>query len=341
MNKYTFLVTGGAGFIGSCFVHQMVTQGHHVIVLDALTYAGHRANLEWIQGAGKWQLVVGSITDSQVLQPLFTQHKIDYVVNFAAESHVDNSIHASKIFIETNIVGVHTLLEATRDYYATLSKEQQQRFRLLHVSTDEVFGSLGATGAFEETTAYAPNSPYSASKAGGDHLVRAWYETYQLPTLITHCSNNYGPRQFPEKLIPCMITRALKGQSLTIYGDGLNVRDWIHVEDHCSGIALALWNGVIGERYCLGGRAERTNNEVVHAICHHLNRLRPRANQQRYEELITYVTDRAGHDRRYAINDDKAQRELGFKRQYDFEAGIAATIQWYLENEQWCQTVKE
>jgi dTDP-glucose 4,6-dehydratase len=335
----TLLVTGGAGFIGSAFVAQAVEQGDTVIVLDALTYAGHRENLEWIAGSGSVQLVVGSIGDGKLVSRLLAEHAVDAVVNFAAESHVDNSINSPAIFIETNITGTYTMLEASLAYWRNVSGDKKQNFRYLQVSTDEVYGSLGDTGKFSEETPMRPNSPYSASKAAGDHLVRAWFETYGLPTVLTNCSNNYGPRQYPEKLIPHMITRALSGQALPVYGDGKNVRDWIHVEDHCRGVRLALDKGQTGETYCLGGNAERQNIDLVTSLCTILDELQPREGGQPYKALIKFVADRAGHDRRYAIDDSKAVKELGFVRQYSFEEGLKATVAWYLENGNWCSSV--
>jgi dTDP-glucose 4,6-dehydratase len=260
-------------------------------------------------------------------------------VNFAAESHVDNSIASPGEFIETNIRGTFTLLDQSLRYFKSLSDGAKRSFRFLQVSTDEVYGSLGPTGKFSEKTAYAPNSPYSASKASADLLVRAWFHTYALPTITTNCSNNYGPRQFPEKLIPLMIKNALSGKPLPVYGDGGNVRDWIHVEDHCEGVHLALTKGLPGETYCFGGNAEKNNLDVVKTICEILDRTSPRADGKKHESGIQFVTDRLGHDRRYAIDDTKAARELGFKRKYDFETGIAATIAWYLENSAWIAAV--
>jgi dTDP-glucose 4,6-dehydratase len=336
------LVTGGAGFIGSSFVGQMVQAGKQVIVLDALTYAGHPANLEWInrQGwKGSYTLVKGRIEDGKHTLELLRKYEIDAVLNFAAESHVDNSISKPSEFIETNIVGVYNMLEASREYYRGLAGDKKQNFRFLQVSTDEVYGSLGETGYFTETTAMKPNSPYSASKAAGDHLVRAWFKTYGLPCLTTNCTNNYGPRQYPEKLIPLVITRAVAGQSLPIYGDGKNIRDWIQVEDHCRGVALALEKGVPGQVYAFGGNAERTNLEVVHAICEILDEIRPRKDSLSYKSQIAFVPDRPGHDRRYAIDDSKAQKELGFTREYSFESGLRATVEWYLANQEWADTV--
>jgi dTDP-glucose 4,6-dehydratase len=338
MKNSTLLVTGGAGFIGSTFVAKAVERGQRVVVLDALTYAGHRANLEWI-GAEKYELIVGNIGDGELVSKLLQEKSIDAVVHFAAESHVDNSISKPSAFIETNIVGTYRLLEAARAYHANLPAERKAQFTFVHVSTDEVYGSLGPTGKFSESTAMKPNSPYSASKAAGDHLARAWFETYGLPTIVTNCTNNYGPRQHPEKLIPHMITCALSGKPLPVYGDGKNIRDWIHVEDHCNGVALALEKGKPGETYCFGGDAERTNIDVVNTICKTLDVVSPRSDGKSYTTQITYVTDRLGHDRRYAIDDSKAQKTVGFTRIHNFESGLRATIEWYLANAAWCNTV--
>jgi len=333
------LVTGGAGFIGSNFVEMAVQHGEHVIILDALTYAGHPENLESIQGPGKWELVLGNICNLDQVSELLVSKEIDTVINFAAESHVDRSISGPSPFIETNIRGTFNLLSASLSYWQNLDQQKQKSFRYLQVSTDEVFGSLGSTGYFSETTPYAPNSPYSASKASGDHLVRAWHHTYNLPTLITNCSNNYGPRQYPEKLIPTMITNALQGKPLPVYGDGGNVRDWIHVRDHCEGLFLALEYGKLGGTYCFGGNAERNNLDVVRTLCRQLDELSPRPDKLPHESAIQFVTDRLGHDRRYAIDDRLAIEELGFKRHYKFEDGLASTVQWYLENRKWCEAV--
>ena len=340
--QQTLLVTGAAGFIGSAFVGDMVKRGHKVIVLDALTYAGFRENLEWIpqgKSGGSWELVVGNICDGALVLSLLQKHNVTAVVDFAAESHVDNSISNPGEFIHTNIMGCYTMLEAARTYWSELKDTVKANFRFVHVSTDEVYGSLGETGKFSETTPMAPNSPYSASKAAGDHLCRAWYHTYGLPTIVTNCSNNYGPRQFPEKLIPRMITNALSGKALPIYGDGKNIRDWIHVEDHGAGVYLALTKGLAGETYCFGGNAEKTNLDVVHVICELLDVLQPRADRKSYREQITFVQDRLGHDRRYAIDDSKAVELLGFKRAHSFETGIRETIRWYLDNGAWCDAV--
>jgi dTDP-glucose 4,6-dehydratase len=316
-----------------------VAKGYKVVVLDLLTYAGHRENLEAV--SSRIQFVHGDISDLALATKILADHKITHVVNFAAESHVDRSITEPGSFIRSNVLGVYSLLQASCAYWSKLSTVEKEDFRFLQVSTDEVFGELGEEGAFSETTPYSPNSPYSASKAAGDHLVRAWRHTYGLPTLVTNCSNNYGPRQFPEKLIPYMITCALAEKPLPVYGSGQNVRDWIHVEDHCHGIMLALEKGRPGATYCFGGNSERRNIDVVKAICHLLDEKRPRANRKSYEELISFVEDRKGHDWRYAIDDSKAQRELGFTRRYEsFEKGLAQTISWYLENQAWIGAVK-
>lgn len=325
----TLLVTGGAGFIGSAFTRMACARGHRAVVLDALTYAGSPANLEGIPPA-QHKLVVGNINNGALVAELLRENGVQAVLNFAAESHVDNSIGGPLPFVETNINGTFHLLQACLDYWRGLPGGNA--FRYVQISTDEVYGSLGAQGYFTEETPAQPNSPYSASKAAADHLVRAWHHTYGLPTLITRCSNNYGPRQFPEKLIPHMIGCALAGKPLPVYGDGANVRDWIHVEDHCAGILLALERGTPGEVYNFGGRAEMRNLELVKLICALLDAKRPRADGASYARQITFVTDRPGHDRRYAVDDSKAERTLGFTRTYDFERGLAATVDWYLNN---------
>lgn len=340
-NGKHILVTGGAGFIGSSYVAQAVERGEKVIVLDALTYAGHKENLEWItpdpQSGGSYELVVGDINDRPLIDRLLQENSIDYLINFAAESHVDNSIASSAAFIKTNINGTHTLLEAARSYWNQLEGEKKEHFRYLQVSTDEVYGSLGEEGKFDENYPMQPNSPYSASKASADNLVRAWFHTYGLPTITTNCSNNYGPRQLVEKLIPKVITSAMNGTTIPVYGDGKNIRDWIHVEDHCYGVYLALTKGRVGETYCLGGRSERTNIDIVQSICQLLQELVP--GNSDYTSHIKHVTDRLGHDRRYAINDQKAESELGFTRKYQFEDGLRQTVQWYIDNQQWCQHI--
>ncbi|MFW0777138.1 MAG: dTDP-glucose 4,6-dehydratase [Rickettsiales bacterium] len=333
----TILVTGGAGFIGSCFVSLCVSKGAKVIVLDKLTYAGNRANLDWIEG--DWQLVQGDIADMALVAKLLRDHQVRWVVNFAAESHVDNSIAGPREFIDTNITGCFAMLEACRDYWQSLPEDQKDVFRFLQISTDEVYGSLGATGKFSETSRFAPNSPYSASKAAADHLARAWNETYGMPTLVTHCTNNYGPRQHPEKLIPHMIECALSGKKLPVYGDGKNIRDWIHVEDHCGGLLLALQTGKPGEVYDFGGNAEVENIVLVNTLCELLDKKKPKPSGS-YKDQISFVKDRLGHDRRYAIDDSKAERELKYTRAYTIEKGMDATVDWYLANQDWCNTVR-
>jgi dTDP-glucose 4,6-dehydratase len=341
----SLLVTGGAGFIGSTFVRQQVAQGRDVIVLDALTYAGHRANLDGVGGGsasgaagqGKCNLVVENICAGAKVLELLRGQKIEAIVNFAAESHVDRSIDSPSAFIETNIRGTYSLLQAAFEYWNALTDKTS--FRFVQISTDEVYGSLGASGKFSETTAYAPNSPYSASKASADMLVRAWHHTYGLPTLTTNCSNNYGPRQFPEKLIPHMIDCATTGRPLPVYGDGGNIRDWIHVEDHSAGVGLALEKGMLGGTYCFGGNAEKNNLDVVKGICNELDTLKPRADGKPHDSAIQFVKDRPGHDRRYAIDDSLATRELGFKRKYGFTEGLAQTVRWYLDNTAWRDSV--
>ncbi len=333
------LVTGGAGFIGSCFVRKRVQEGHHVVVLDALTYAGHRENLEGIRGPGSCELVVGNICDDRLVRELLNRLKPDAVVNFAAESHVDRSINGPSIFIETNVRGTMTLLSASLEYWKSLEGPRKESFRYVQISTDEVFGALGPEGKFSETTPYAPNSPYSASKAAADHLVNAWHHTYGLPTIITNCSNNYGPYQYPEKLIPHMIISGLAGNPLPVYGKGANIRDWIHVEDHCDGIWLALTKGRPGQSYCFGGDAERKNIDVVRELCRLMDEMRPREDGLSHESSMVFVADRLGHDFRYAIDDSKARTELGFERKYSFEKGLANTVRWYLANLDWAMAV--
>jgi dTDP-glucose 4,6-dehydratase len=336
------LVTGAAGFIGSSFVREALNQDHKIYVLDILTYAGHIENIDELIEKKQIQFIKEDICNFESNLKILTEYQIDGVVNFAAESHVDNSIHGPKDFIQTNIMGTFALLEASRSYWNTLSESTRTNFRFLQVSTDEVFGSLGDTGKFSETTSYQPNSPYSASKAAADHLVRAWHHTYKLPTITTNCSNNYGPRQFPEKLIPLMINHALTGKALPVYGNGSNIRDWIHVEDHAAGVLLALTKGKPGSTYCFGGNSERNNLHVVQTLCKMLDRLQARADKKSYAEQISFVTDRAGHDWRYAIDDSLAQKELGFNRKYrNFEEGLEQTIKWYLANQGWVKKVSD
>jgi dTDP-glucose 4,6-dehydratase len=335
----TWLVTGGAGFIGGNFVLDAVRRGVRVVNLDALTYAGNRDTLAPLDGDPNHVFVQGDIGDGALVASLLAEHRPDAVVNFAAESHVDRSIDGPAAFVQTNVVGTLALLEAVRDYWKSLEEPRKSGFRFLHVSTDEVYGSLGDTGKFTETTPYAPNSPYSASKAASDHLVRAFHHTYGLPVLTTNCSNNYGPYQFPEKLIPLIIARALAGEPLPVYGDGRNVRDWLYVGDHCAAIQAVLERGRAGETYNVGGDAERQNIEVVNAICALLDERRPREDGKPRSSQITYVADRPGHDRRYAIDADKLKGELGWSPSVTFEEGIARTVDWYLDHQDWVQRV--
>lgn len=335
----TLLVTGGAGFIGANFVLQAVADGLRVVNLDKLTYAGNLDTLASLQGNPAHTFIQGDIGDRTLISRLLAEHRPEAIVNFAAESHVDRSIDGPAAFVETNVVGTLGLLECARDYWRSLKGEVRNDFRFLHVSTDEVYGSLGADGKFTETTPYAPNSPYSASKAASDHLVRAFHHTYGLPVLTTNCSNNYGPYQFPEKLIPLVIQKALAGESLPVYGDGMNIRDWLFVGDHCSAIRRVLDAGRVGETYNVGGNAERTNITVVKTICALLDESRPLADGRKRESLITYVKDRPGHDRRYAIDASKLERELGWKPSQTFESGIAQTVDWYLDHQLWVQRV--
>ena len=332
----TWLVTGGAGFIGGNFVLEARQRGlARIINLDALTYAGNRDTLATLDGDADHVFVHGDIGDRALVSRLLAEHGVDAVINFAAESHVDRSIDGPAAFIQTNVVGTLALLEATRDYWKTLPAERATAFRFLHVSTDEVYGSLGETGYFTEETPFAPNSPYSASKASSDHLVRAFHHTYGLPVLTTNCSNNYGPFQFPEKLIPLMIQKLVKGEPLPVYGDGSNIRDWLFVGDHCAAIRDVLAGGRVGETYNVGGDAERRNIEVVHALCDAIDQRRPRADGQSRRVQITFVKDRPGHDKRYAIDASKLKRELGWAPTVSFEQGLARTIDWYLDNEAW------
>jgi dTDP-glucose 4,6-dehydratase len=335
----TWLVTGGAGFIGGNFVLEAAASGVRIVNLDALTYAGNLDTLAPLQGNPGHVFVHGDIGDSDLVARLLAEHRPDAVVNFAAESHVDRSIDGPGAFVQTNVVGTLALLEAVRDYWKSLEGEAKDAFRFLHVSTDEVYGSLGDSGKFVETTPYAPNSPYSASKAASDHLVRAFHHTYGLPVVTTNCSNNYGPYQFPEKLIPLVIAKAIAGEPLPIYGDGMNVRDWLYVGDHCSAIRAVLERGRVGETYNVGGDAERPNIEVVNTICALLDERRPREDGKPRNSQITYVRDRPGHDRRYAIDASKLKSELGWAPAHSFEQGIADTVDWYLDNQPWVQRV--
>lgn len=334
------LVTGGAGFIGSNFVIDWLAgEDEPVVNLDKLTYAGNLANLASLEGDARHVFVQGDIADRALVEGLLAKHAPRAIVHLAAESHVDRSIHGPADFVRTNVVGTFELLEAARAYWQGLDAARRDAFRFLHVSTDEVYGSLGPDDApFSETTAYAPNSPYSASKAGSDHFVRAYHHTYGLPAVTTNCSNNYGPYQFPEKLIPLMIANALEGKPLPVYGDGLQVRDWLYVADHCEAIRVALARGEPGETYNIGGNAERRNIDVVHALCDTLQSLRPRDGG--YRSLVTSVADRPGHDRRYAIDARKIRAKLGWSPRETFETGLAKTVRWYLDHAQWVAQVK-
>jgi dTDP-glucose 4,6-dehydratase len=335
----TWLVTGGAGFIGGNFVLDAVARGERVVNLDALTYAGNRDTLASLDGEERHVFVQGDIGDRALVASLLEAHRPDAIINFAAESHVDRSIDGPAAFVQTNVVGTLSLLEAARDYWRALPAGAKEAFRFLHVSTDEVYGSLGESGKFTEDTPYAPNSPYSASKAASDHLVRAFHHTYGLPVLTTNCSNNYGPYQFPEKLIPLVIARALAGEPLPVYGDGRNVRDWLYVTDHCSAIRAVLDGGRVGETYNVGGDAEMQNIDVVTTICALLDARRPREDGQPRASQVTYVADRPGHDRRYAIDASKLKRELGWQPAHSFEQGIADTVDWYLAHQDWVRRV--
>jgi len=333
----TILVTGGAGFIGSNFVLDWLSHSDESVVnLDLLTYAGNLENLASVKGDHRHIFVQGNIGDQPLLSELLNQHQPRAVINFAAESHVDRSIHGPSDFIQTNIVGTFNLLESVREYWADLPDAEKTAFRFLHVSTDEVYGSLEKTDpAFSETNRYEPNSPYSASKAASDHLVRAWHHTYGLPVLTTNCSNNYGPYHFPEKLIPLCILNALAGKPLPIYGDGQQIRDWLYVKDHCSAIRRVLEAGKLGETYNVGGWNEKANLGVVHTLCEILDELKPRTDGESYKTQITFVKDRPGHDRRYAIDATKLEKELGWKPAETFESGIRKTVMWYLEHQDW------
>jgi dTDP-glucose 4,6-dehydratase len=345
----TVIVTGGAGFIGANFVRLILAQTDaRVVVVDALTYAGHLHSLEDIFSQPRFIFVKADIADRSTIAAVFQQYRPTWVVNFAAESHVDRSIDDPRVFLQTNVVGLFELLEAARAYFVQLDGATRSRYRFLQVSTDEVYGTVGDTGWFSETTPYAPNSPYAASKAAADHFVRAYHETYGLPTLMTNCSNNYGPYQFPEKLIPLTLLNALEGKPLPIYGDGKNIRDWLFVEDHCEGILLVLQRGRVGEKYNIGGHNERTNAEVVDAICTVLEELIPAAENPAlvaqgtrcYKSLKMFVEDRPGHDRRYAINARKIREALGWQPRHSFEAGIRRTVGWYLSHRDWCEAVQ-
>lgn len=338
----TYFVTGGAGFIGSNFVLRQRRLGRaRIINLDLLTYAGNPMNLEPIRSDPDYIFVRGNIGDRKMVRDILERYKPQAVINFAAESHVDRSIDGPEDFIQTNVLGTFHLLEEVRRYWGGLQGPQKDDFRFLHISTDEVYGSLGPDDpAFREDTAYAPNSPYSASKAASDHLVRAYHHTYGLPALTTNCSNNYGPRQFPEKLIPLMILNATKGEKLPIYGDGLNIRDWLYVEDHCEALEIVLEKGRAGQTYNIGGRCEKTNLDLVRTVCRLLDEMLPDSPFKPHESLITFVKDRPGHDRRYAIDCFKIERELGWYPKESLETGLKKTIQWYLDNPEWVKSVQ-
>lgn len=336
------IITGAAGFIGSSFLRKAIAEKLYkqIIVVDSLTYAGREENFLSLVDNETVFFERADIRDYPELRKIFQRYKPHAVVHLAAESHVDNSIAGPRIFIETNVIGTFNLLENFREHFESAASDKE-KYRFVHVSTDEVFGDLGDTGKFSESTAYDPSSPYSASKAASDHLIRAWARTYKLPCVVTNCSNNYGPRQFPEKLIPLMILNAVNEKPLPVYGEGQNIRDWIYVDDHSNGIWLALTKGELNATYCLGGNAERKNIDVVNRICEILDRKKPRSSGKSYKELITFVEDRKGHDFRYAIDDSLAQSSLGFKRKFEtFEQGLESTIDWYLANMQWVRQIQ-
>ena len=346
--EHCWIVTGGAGFIGSNLVRLILRETQaQVVVVDKLTYAGNLQSLASCARNDRFHFVKADITDRAAMEKIFQDHQPTAVLNLAAESHVDRSIEGPEAFIQTNVLGTFQLLDTARHYHAELPKQRADSFRFLHVSTDEVYGSLGDEGLFSEDTLYAPNSPYSASKAGADHLVRAYLHTYGLPTLVTNCSNNYGPYQFPEKLIPLMLLNALEGKDLPIYGDGGNIRDWLYVEDHCRGILRVLEAGRIGEKYNIGGDSERTNLEIIDILCAELEARMPagdnpamrHAGKTKYSELKTFVSDRPGHDRRYAIDAGKIRRELSWTPAHDLASGLVGTLEWYLENRPWWEAV--
>ena len=341
--KTVYFVTGGCGFIGANFIQYLLkkTKPKSVINLDKLTYAGNQKNLADFEQDPRYIFVHGDICDAELVSKLFTEYQPNYIVNFAAESHVDRSIDGPAEFIQTNIVGTSVLLQEALKYYSTLKGGGSERFRFHHVSTDEVFGSLSKSGFFTEETPYDPSSPYSASKASSDHLIRAWHRTFDLPVLISNCSNNYGPYQFPEKLIPLMILNCLEEKPLPVYGTGENIRDWLYVEDHCDAIYTILQKGTIGETYNVGGNNEIKNIQIVEVICDVLNDIHPAGSGKSYHELITFVKDRPGHDFRYAIDASKLKKEIGWEPKESFNTGIQKTIEWYLKNEEWWKTIQE
>jgi dTDP-glucose 4,6-dehydratase len=334
------LVTGGAGFIGSNLVRLLLTTTeHHVLNVDALTYAGNRHSLDDLADHRRYRFAHANICDAAALTKLFADFRPDWVMHLAAESHVDRSIDGPGAFVQTNVIGTYTLLQAARSHFEALTGAAREQFRFLHVSTDEVYGSLGATGLFREDTKYDPHSPYSASKAASDHLARAWADTYRLPVLVTNCSNNYGPYQFPEKLIPVVILKALRGDPIPVYGKGENIRDWLYVVDHAEALVAAVARGRPGETYNIGGNNERRNLDLVHLLCSLLDELRPRADGKKYAGQITFVTDRPGHDLRYAIDATKIKRELGWTPKQDHTSGFRKTVQWYLDHQSWWQSI--
>ena len=341
--KTVYFVTGGCGFIGANFIQYLLnkTKPKSVINLDKLTYAGNQKNLADFEQDPRYIFVHGDICDAELVSKLFTEYQPNYIVNFAAESHVDRSIDGPAEFIQTNIVGTSVLLQEALKYYSTLEGGESERFRFYHVSTDEVFGSLSESGFFTEETPYDPSSPYSASKASSDHLIRAWHRTFDLPVLISNCSNNYGPYQFPEKLIPLMILNCLEEKPLPVYGTGENIRDWLYVEDHCDAIYTILQKGTIGETYNVGGNNEIKNIQIVEEICDVLNDIHPAGSGKSYHELITFVKDRPGHDFRYAIDASKLKKEIGWEPKESFNTGIQKTIEWYLKNEEWWRIIQE
>jgi len=341
--KTVYFVTGGCGFIGANFIQYLLnkTKPNSVVNLDKLTYAGNQKNLADFEQDPRYIFVHGDICDAELVSKLFTEYQPNYIVNFAAESHVDRSIDGPAEFIQTNIVGTSVLLQEALKYYSTLKGKESERFRFHHVSTDEVFGSLSESGFFTEETPYDPSSPYSASKASSDHLIRAWHRTFYLPVLISNCSNNYGPYQFPEKLIPLMILNCLEEKPLPVYGTGENIRDWLYVEDHCDAIYTILQKGTIGETYNVGGNNEIKNIQIVEVICDVLNDIHPAGSGKSYHELINFVKDRPGHDFRYAIDASKLKKEIGWEPKESFNTGIQKTIEWYLKNEEWWKTIQE
>jgi dTDP-glucose 4,6-dehydratase len=336
----TIIVTGGAGFIGSAMVRYIINNTtHRVINIDKLTYAGHSESVETVSKDPRYHFEKIDIVNGTILKYIFRTHKPDAIIHLAAESHVDRSIDGPSIFLRTNIIGTYTLLETVRDYLNKVSVHKRDSFRFVHVSTDEVYGSLGKTGLFSESTSYQPQSPYSASKASSDHLARAWYHTYGVPTITTNCSNNYGPYQYPEKLIPVIILNALQGEPIPIYGKGDNVRDWLYVDDHVRALLTVLEKGRLGETYNIGGGAEMMNIQIVQIVCDILDESPPSQSKSKYKDLITFVKDRPGHDKRYAVDTKKIRSELGWEPQEKFQSGIRRTVEWYLDNLEWCKKV--